>query len=106
MGVREAHDGGIAVLVARRPFVGVLEIRHGGVRRELDHAERYRRTGKEMAIPARTYARIDVRGMLIGGVDRCGSEHAQRCDHQGGTKQEYIGRRVMGFGGINEFGSF
>jgi len=86
--VGKTHDGGIVVLITRRPFVGVFEIRHRRIGRELDHAERHRGTGKQVAIASRSDAWIDFGGVRIArlgyGSDaqRCHDEHTERDANQ------------------------
>ena len=70
MRVRETHDAGVAVPVAGGPLVGVLEVRHRGVGRELDHAERHRGAGEGVAIAAGADARVDIAGVADRGHHR------------------------------------
>ena len=54
MGVRKAVDDVVGVVVA----AGAVPVVDACVGRELDHAERHRRTGKRVPVPAGTDKRI------------------------------------------------
>ena len=48
--MREAQDRGVFIAISRGPLVTLLEGANLGIRRELHHAERDRRTREGMAV--------------------------------------------------------
>ena len=89
MGVREADDAAVVVAVAGRPTVGLLARLDTGIRAELDHAERYRRTRIGVTFATGADERVHrCIGLVGGGSGRRGRSQAGSEHRRGGDSDQ------------------
>ena len=88
--MREAHDGAVAVAVARRPAIAVLARLDLGIGRKLHHAEGQGGAGKGVALAAAADEGIDrIERRLLGWRQPLrGGARQRQCRQQTGQPQD------------------